>query len=250
LALKGKSLPLIFHPVLMNYRLKPETTEYINHHHDLPNTSLLHIPPELIIRILQYLSPEDIISCRRTCRTMYNKCNDPYLRYLVQMGRCGVSDDLRPGLCYSDRHRILERREEAWEMLDFRKPVQVCVPFGPTGVSDFIYDFTGGAFLLGTRLYSANRRPHHWQPTVGYSYVSLPSFFSEEENQKEVQWMGLNLGIQILDVGLAVHEHDLIAALTMCVFPLFLSYSSLDFREEKRTVVAHQIGAGHWKYDY
>jgi hypothetical protein len=224
----------------MDYRLKPEMTEYINHHHDLPNTLLLHIPLELIIRILQYLSPEDIISCLRTCRTMYNICNDPYLRYLVQMGRCGVSDDLHPGLGYSNRLRILERREEAWAMLDFRKPVQVCVPFDSTG----IYDFTGGAFLLGTRLYSASHLP-----TVGYSYVSLPSF-SEEDDQTEVQWMGLNLGIQILDVGLAVHEHDLIAAVTMCVFPLFWSSSSLDFREGKRTVVAHQIGAGHWKYDY
>jgi len=107
-------------------------------------------------------------------------------------------------------------------MLDFRKLVQVCVPFDSTG----IYDFTGGAFLLGRRLYSASRRP-----TVG------------EENQKEVQWMGLNLGIQILDVGLVVHEHDLIAALTACVFPLFLSSCRLDFREGKRTMVAHQIGA-------
>ena len=208
-------------------------TKCINHDHDLPNTSLLHIPPELIIRTLQYLSPEDIISCRRTCRTMYNICNDPYLLYLVQMERCGVGDDLRPGLCYSDRLRVLERHDEAWEILDFRKPVQVCVPFDSAG----IYDFTGGAFLLGTRLYSASRRP-----TIGYSYVSLPSF-SEEENQKEVQWMGLNLGIQILDVGLAVQEHDLIAVLTMCVFPLFLSCSSFDFREGKRTMVAHQIGA-------
>jgi len=111
----------------------------------------------------------------------------------------------------------------------FRKPIQVCVPFDSTG----IYDFTGGAFLLGRRLNSASRRP-----TVGYSYVSLPSF-SEEENQKEVQWMGLNLGIPILDVGLAVHEHDLIAALTACVFPLFLSSCHLDFREGKRTMVAH-----------
>jgi len=149
------------------------------------------------------------------------------------MERCGVNDDLRPGLCYPDRLRILERREKAWEMLDFRKPVQVCVPFDSTG----IYDFTGGAFLLGTRLYSASRRP-----TIGYSYVSLPSF-SEEEDPKEVEWMGLNLGIQILDVGLAVQEHDLIAALTACVFPLFLSSPSLDFREGKRTIVAHQIGA-------
>jgi len=127
------------------------------------------------------------------------------------MERCGVSDDLRPGLCYSDRLCILERREEAWAVLDFRKPIQVCVPFDSTS----IYDFTGGAFLLGTRLYSASRRP-----TVGYSYVSLPSL-SEEESQKGVEWMGLNLGIQILDVGLAVHEHDLIAALTACAFPHF-----------------------------
>jgi len=196
-------------------------------------TSLSQIPPELISCVLQYLSPHDIISCQRTCHTLYNLCNDSHLRYFVQMERCGVSDDLRPGLCYPDRLRILERREKAWAMLDFRKPVQVCVPFDSTG----IYDFTGGAFLLGRRLYSASRRP-----TVGYSYVSLPSF-SEEENQKEVQWMGLNLGIQILDVGLAVHEHDLIAALTACVFPLFLSFCHLDFREGKRTMVAHQIGA-------
>jgi hypothetical protein len=176
----------------------------------MASTSLLHIPPEFISRILQYLSPIDIISCRRTCRTLYSLYNDSNLRYLVQMERSGVSDDLHPGLCYSDRLRILEKREEAWGTLDFRKPVQVCVPFNSTG----IYDFTGGAFLLGTRLYTASRRP-----TIGYSYISLPSL-SEDQDQK-LQWIGLNLGIQILNVGLSVHEHDLIAALTACVFPHF-----------------------------
>ena len=186
-------------------------TEYINHNHDLPSFSLFHIPPELIFQTLRYLSPKDIIPCRRTCRTMYNLCNDPYLRYVVQMERCGVTDNLHPGLCYSDRLRILERREKAWEILDFRKPVQVCAPFDSTAM----YDLTGGALLLGQSL-SDNRRL-----TGGYSYISLPSF-SEEKDQKELQWMGFDLGgIQILDVGLAVHEHDLIAALTACVFPLF-----------------------------
>ena len=228
--LKGESLQLVFHPVLTNYHLKTEMTD-INRDHDLPNTPPLRIPPELIIRTLQYLSPEDIISCRRTCRTMYNICNEPYLRYLVQMERCGVNDDLRPGLCYPDRLHILERREKAWEMLDFRKSVQVCMPFDSTG----IYDFTGGAFLLGTRRNNSSRRP-----TIGYSYVSLPTFSEEKENQREVQWMELNLGIQILDVGLAVHEHDLIAALTACVFLLFLSFCRLDFREGKRTMLAHR----------
>lgn len=190
-------------------------------------TSLLHIPPELISCILQYLSPIDIISSQRTCRTLYNLCNDSHLRYLVQMERSGVSDDLRFGLCYSDRLHILERREEAWKALDFRKTIQVCVPFDSTG----IYDFTGGAFLLGTRLYSASRRP-----TVGYSYVSLPSLSEEQDHHQELQWTGLNLGIQILDVGLAVHEHDLIAALTACVlfFFFFVILKESDFGEGKR----------------
>ena len=57
------------------------------------------------------------------------------------------------------------------------------------------------------------------QPSVGYSYISLPSV---EQDQK-LQWVERDIGIKILDVGLAVHEHDLIAALTECVFPLFLS---------------------------
>jgi hypothetical protein len=163
--------------------------------------SLLHIPPELMIRILLYLSAHDIISCKRTCRMLYDMCSDPVLRYLVQMERCAVSDDMRPGLGYLERLRILEKREEAWATLDFRRSVQVSVPFNPSST----YDFTGGAFLLGTRPSADD------EFTVGYSYVSLPSL-SED---KKVEWKGFNLGIPILDVGLAVYEHDLIAAVTV-----------------------------------
>jgi len=145
---------------------------------------------------------------------LYDLCSESHWRYLIQMERSAVSDDMRPGLCYPDRLRSLEKREEAWEMLDFRKSVQVDVPFESTG----IYDFTGGTFLLGTRLYSTSRRP-----TVGYSYISLPSL-PDVQDQK-LEWTGLSLGVQILDVGLAVHEHDLIAALTACVVSCF-SFSS------------------------
>jgi hypothetical protein len=133
------------------------------------------------------------------------------------MERAAVTDDMRPGLSYPDRLRMLEQRERTWAMLDFRKSTQVCVPFKSTG----IYDFTGGAFLLGTRRDSASRRP-----TVGYSYIFLPSLSDSDNAQHQaLEWRGVNLGIQILDVGLAVHEHDLIAALTACVFALVpLSY--------------------------
>jgi len=164
--------------------------------------SLLHIPPELISRVLLHLSPHDIISCKRTCRMLYDMCNEPVLRYLVQMERCAVSDDMRPGLGYRERLRILEKQEEAWAMLDFRRSVQVSVPLDATN----IYDLTGGAFLQGTILDCTSQRP------TGYAFVSLPSLLDPQDHKLE--WKGLILETPIVDVGLAVHEHDLIAILT------------------------------------
>ena len=173
-----------------------------------PPISLLHIPPELIIRILLYLSPHDIISCGRACRILHDLCSYPDLHYLVRMERCAVCDDVRPGLGYLERLRILENREEAWATLDFRRSVQVLVPFHSTST----YDFTGGALLLGTR-------PSHALPqsTLGYSYVSLPSL-SDLQDQK-LEWKGFSLGTEILDIALAAHEVDLMAVLTVWVFP-------------------------------
>ena len=170
--------------------------------------SLLDIPLEILVSIVLYLPPHDIISCQSTCRKLCDVCNNPALRYLVQLERSGVSDDLRPGISYPERLLLLQRREEAWANLDFHKNVQVTVPFESTGV----YDFTGGTFLLGTRLHCTSSGL-----TAGYSYVTLPSLTSTED--PKLKWRGLSLGIQILDVGLAVHEHDLIAALTTYVSP-------------------------------
>jgi len=165
--------------------------------------SLLHFPPELMTRILLCLSPLDIISCGRTCRILYDLCNDSTLRYLVQMERCAVSDDMSPGLYYPERLHILKKREEAWAMLDFRRSVEVFVPFNPTS----LYDFTGGTFFLGTGLDCDSRRL-----TVGYSYITLPSL-SDPQDQN-LEWKECSLETQILDFGLAVEEHDLIAAVT------------------------------------
>ena len=164
--------------------------------------SLFHIPPELMTRILLYLSPHDIISCARTCRMLYDMCSVPVLRYLVQMERCAVGDDMCPGLGYLDRLQILEKREEAWAMLNFRGSVQVSVPFDASN----IYDLTGGAFLQGNIFDCTSQRP------TGYTFVSLPSLFDPQDQKSE--WKSLNLETQILEFGLAVHEHDLIAILT------------------------------------
>jgi hypothetical protein len=189
--------------------------------------SLLHIPPELISRVLLHLSPHDIISCKRTCRMLYGMCNEPVLRYLVEMERCAVSDDMRPGLGYRKRLRILEKREEAWAMLDFPRSVQVSVPFDATNT----YDLTGGAFLQGTILDCTSQRP------TGYTFVSLPSLLDPQDQKSE--WKSISLETQILDFGLAVHEHDLIAILTGYAFPALLIRTKVDLREGKRMWAFH-----------
>jgi len=155
-----------------------------------------------------YLSPHDIISCGRTCRMLYDLCSCPALRYIIQMERCGVSDDMRPGLSYLERLRVLENREEAWATLDFCRSVQVPVPINSTS----IYDITGGTLFLGKTLDTESRRD-----TVGYAYVTLPSLSDVQpatvQGEKlERKWCHLEM--KILGVGYAVHEHDLIAALT------------------------------------
>ena len=147
-----------------------------------------------------------------------------------------MNDDMRPGLGYPERLRILENREEAWATLDFRKSVQLSVPFDLTGT----YDLTGGALILGTRPSSAN-----YHPIVGYSYVSLPSL-SDSQHQN-LEWKGISLDTEMLDFGLAAHEYDLIAILTACVFPALFLPLGFDFREAKQTYVANPRKQT-WKY--
>ena len=171
--------------------------------------SLLQIPPELVTRILSYLSPLDIISCARTCRILHDVCSASALRYLVQMERCSVSDDLSPGLSYPERLRIVKEREEAWEMLDFRKSIQASTPFESNG----LYDLTSGAFFL----HCANHGT-----TTGYSYITLPSLSSVQD--QKLEWKEFSLETEMLNFGLAVDEHDMIAVLTACAFPY--SYST------------------------
>jgi hypothetical protein len=167
--------------------------------------SLLDFPPELVTRILLCLPPLDIISCRRTCRMLYDLCGNSNLRYLVQMERSGVSDDISASLCYPERLRMLEKREEAWATLNFHRSINIPLPFDWSNYCPM--SFTGGVVLFGT---TTDCQSH--QSTVGYSYVTLPSL-SDAPDEK-FEWKKHDFGAEVLDIQLAVHEHDMIAALT------------------------------------
>jgi hypothetical protein len=122
------------------------------------------------------------------------------------MERCAVRDDMSPGSSHPERLRILKHREEAWRVLDFRGFLQASVPFKSTT----LYDFTCRAFFLSRKYHRANN-----EITMGYSYITLPSLSNVQD--KKLEWKDFSLETEMLGFGLAVHEHDLIAALTACV---------------------------------
>jgi hypothetical protein len=135
---------------------------------------------------------------------LYGLCSDSIFRYLLQMERGALTDDMNPGLSYHERLRILERREEAWAMLDFRRSVKVPIPFNPT----HHWRFTGGALLIGTALALDDESCQH---AIGHSYIALPSL-SDAQDEK-LEWKENYFGTEALQFELTVHEHDLIAVL-------------------------------------
>ena len=96
---------------------------------------------------------------QRTCCKLCDVCENTALLPESRWSASGISDDLRPSY-HPGRLFLLQRREEAWANVNFSKSVQVTVPFESTG----IYDFTSGAFLLGTKLHVTSRSPssYHW----------------------------------------------------------------------------------------
>jgi hypothetical protein len=117
------------------------------------------------------------------------------------MERSGVSDDMNPGLPYPTRLCILEKREEAWATLNFHRSVNIPIQFNRSGH----WAFTGGALLLGTA-------PEGHHSTVGHSYTTLPSLFDAQDHKFE--WKRHDYKTEVLQIELAVYEHDMIAVLT------------------------------------
>jgi hypothetical protein len=189
---------------------------------------LLKLPLELVTRILSFLYIPDLVSCQLTDRFLFNVIKDSVLlRYLIATEAACVEDNPHCNLSLSERLEQLKRREEAWSCcrIDFRREVPL------QRKSTSIYDLTGGVYLLGDSRngdLTSFRRPL----TTGLSYLTLPSLSSHEPT-----WSRLDIKRNIIDIGLAIHEHDLIAIVTSFVtfFPttVFALLSSNAFSQHE-----------------
>lgn len=168
--------------------------------------TLLNLPDELLVQIASELGFLDLIHFRQTCMKTREVVNsNAALQYALELHIAGMVDNPACRLVPGDRLRILREKEEGWRRLDLSDRKVLPLQHNPSG----IYDLTGGVLLLGER-----RHPDGHTGTDNVHTVHLHSAFREEDPRIPSLWHTVDLGRQVIDVGLAIQEHDLIAIVT------------------------------------
>lgn len=169
---------------------------------------LLDLPPEIIVGIICYLDIADIVSITRINRALYDIKNFQIIQYRFALHAAALEDSPDSNLVVAERLQLLQSREEGWGSLnvDFRRTIPI--QHTPAG----IYDMTGGIYFLGD---ASNKALH---------FCKLPS-----KPGDPATWSRIDIDRSLVDIGLVIYEHDLVAIVITCVVPLFshcLSFST------------------------
>jgi hypothetical protein len=180
------------------------------------SANLLDLPEDLLIRILHHLPLATLISCLSTCRNLNNVITQStLLQYTMALECHGLTNnpDRNCLLSLAERLRLLRAREEAWRWFNINFVEQIDVEHS----SSLILELTGGVCVLGDSVTRetiiAPDLSTTWN-TKALMSVVLPT---EEGAPSERTWNKItgNPGIDILDIGVAIQEHNLIALVTM-----------------------------------
>jgi hypothetical protein len=165
---------------------------------------LLGLPPELLIHILSGLSSNDILfSALLVNRYLHDLIRESsLLQYYMETKYAGVEDNPQSTMVVADRLKALRRSEYAWSNFVVGKQNDLPIMHRSGG----LYDLTAGVYVLGEL---GNANPDY--PTPALRYTNL------YEDQGNNPWTRISVNRNIIDFGLAVREHDLIALVTTYV---------------------------------
>ena len=170
----------------------------------------LDLPLEILVETICYLNVVDIFACRRLCRTLYNLISGSLkLQYVTKIKIAGMLDNPYCKLSIPERLSALERREESWRHASYTFFTGMDVPSPWSGV----YDLTSSVYLLG------KSSPDIESITTGVQTIRLPY---TDQGADLIEWTEFNFGMDIIDFGTAIEEHDLLACVSLYVMFLFI----------------------------
>jgi hypothetical protein len=168
---------------------------------------LLNLPRELLIEILCFLDLSDLISCTLINRLLHTIIETSVnIQYRMNLQIHGLTNNPACSLTIAERLIQLEAREEAWKNLNINFRSTITVPHRASG----IYDLSAGVFILGD---AADTR----LSTKSLMHLVLPSIGDIGTDKIKPEWSKIDPKTHVVDFGMGVEEHDLIAIVTRCV---------------------------------
>ncbi|KAF9459891.1 hypothetical protein BDZ94DRAFT_985969 [Collybia nuda] len=158
--------------------------------------SLSDLPIELVIHVLCYLPLSDLASCQLTHSWLCALIRGSILirfNKAIQAAGLDANPHYRRDRSIKDRLGLLARIERGWWdfNVEFARKVDVgCVPSGIYGLTDGMYVISDG-------------EKHALQ------FCTLP-----ETAEEETEWHRVEIDSEVIGVGMARHEHDLMAVVT------------------------------------
>ncbi|KAG5649126.1 hypothetical protein H0H81_006105, partial [Sphagnurus paluster] len=155
---------------------------------------LLLLPPEIAVRILCFLELPDLMRMHQVHSHLREYIQSFHiLQYRIATQSAYVEDNPTSTLPISERLKLMRKLERGWARcnIDFRRVIHV--KHEPSG----IYDLTGGIYL------SSDDDGHTLH------YVQLPS-----KKDDPIEWKSIDVQKPVVDAGLSVLEHDLLAVIT------------------------------------
>ncbi|KAJ7150076.1 hypothetical protein C8R43DRAFT_497076 [Mycena crocata] len=163
---------------------------------------LLDLPPELILSCLAHLNLTDIHSCLKAGNRVLASVivNSVLIRYRLELGRACVEESMKQAgnQALADRLASLRTREDNWRNFTPRSRHTVAVDFQTSG----IYDLASDVYLVG------DRGDSPMPLCTGLKYMVTPP------GPEGPEWRRIEAGKPIIDFGVALAEHDLIAMVT------------------------------------
>ena len=166
--------------------------------------SYLALPIELLIRVFSFLDLQDLLRLDVVDRLHHDLIRQtPALVYRTRLLELGLRDESSHHNL-TEKLRLLDKRCNSLIDIDGLHQVRVKVAHQPSN----IYDLSSGVYILGDSL-----NPHTPRTTKALRCLDLSSVATGPSIHDHV-WPHFTMGASIVDIGLALQEHNLLAAIT------------------------------------
>lgn len=166
--------------------------------------SFLDLPSEVIECILIHVHPRDLPACCLVNHFLHEVAtNSIFIQYIIALYTASAVGNPNSSLSIVERRERLKVREESWyNLAPTSRHTIKCSGFSTGG----LYDLSNGIYVLG----DVSRTLLHYVYLSDTSSVAKWHRFDPKDSRR------------IVDFGLSINEHDLIAVITWFVFLLLL----------------------------